>query len=114
MAGASLSTGISLQQNNAYPVGLMLTTGWTGPSLMSFQVSVDGSEYVDLYTYAATGTIQIAKEVTISIPSQIAMVALDPRDFKPANFIKVRGGVSGAAEAMVAQTIPIVIETRKG
>lgn len=87
--GASLSGAVDL--TNFVFAGLMMPAAWTAASI-TFQGSIDGTTYGDLYNTSGT-------EYTIASANAVAsrFIAIDPRDFAGVRYVKVRSGSSAAA-----------------
>jgi len=67
------------------PVGIITPAAWTD-AVLTFQVSADDDDYFDMYTSAGA-------EYTIPMGPD-RYIALDPRDFWGAQYIKLRSGTT--------------------
>jgi len=83
--GAALSDAVDLNQSRL--VGLMLPDGWDTADV-TFQVSIDGATYVDLFT--PTAEFKIATGVAAASRQYI----LDIHETPGIRFLKVRSGVA--------------------
>lgn len=98
--GASLSDAI--RPNGAAMVGIEMPATWTTANL-TFQVSVDGTTYNNLYD--STGT-----EVTVTAAAS-RYIQLNPASFEGFLYVKVRSGTSGTpVNQGGARTIKVVVE----
>lgn len=96
------SLSAAIQLCGRVPVGLIMPSGWTAASL-TFQISIDGSTYVDLYSLANP-----ASEFTLSVGASRA-IPLDAAVFAGAAFLKVRSGTSASPVAQGGErTIKVV------
>jgi hypothetical protein len=99
-ASASLSGALDLGART--PVGIILPSGWTTASL-TFQGSVDGSTFFDLYNAAGV-------EVTVTNGQASRWYALDPSDFYGVRYLKIRSGSSGTPVNQTSQvTVTVVV-----
>lgn len=87
--GASLSDAFRLEA--ATIVGVTTPSGWTTAAI-TWQVSVDGSTYVDLLD--STGT-----EISAAAVAASKAVATNPDHFLAWRYVKVRSGTAAAAVA---------------
>lgn len=85
-SGSSLSGAIEI--GNAVVAGIQMPSGWDAAAL-SFQGSMDGSTYYDMYDN--TGA-----ERSISVAAS-RVITFDPTMFLGVKFIKVRSGLTAAA-----------------
>lgn len=83
-SGASLSGAANL--GGLHAVGVLMSAGWTAANL-TFQISVDGVTYYDLYD--KTGL-----ELSI-IAGASRFIQLDLGIFAGFNFVKLRSGTTG-------------------
>lgn len=81
--GTSLSPAVAL--GNKLLVGIAMPAGWDAADL-TFQVSIDGSTWLELQTTSAAVDYKAAASQFISI---------DPNLWRGVNQIKVRSGTSG-------------------
>jgi hypothetical protein len=101
--GASLSGAMDLGERTL--VGIVMPSAWTAASL-TFQVSVDGTTYGNLYS--AGGTEESA---TVGV-SQVIRLASD--SFLGARYVKIRSGTAGApVNQGAARTIILITKRRK-
>lgn len=99
--GASLSGAVDLQsatgvyqtQYDPTVMALVTPSGWDTNDL-TFQVSADGTTYVDLYRVGTDGT-QAEYKIAGAVASRC--YTLNPADFAGLRYLKVRSGTSGAA-----------------
>lgn len=96
------SLSAAIQLGGRVPVGLIMPAAWTAASL-TFQVSVDGSTYVDLYSLANPSA-----EYTLTVSTSRA-IPLDAAVFAGAAYLKVRSGTSGAAVAQGGDRIVQIV-----
>jgi hypothetical protein len=91
-------TGI-IQLNELTLCGLTTGSNLSG-SVLSFLVSLDGSNFYPLYDSSSA-------EVTISVSAASRAYAVDPSSFYSWNFIKLREGTSASAvlQATVNSTV---------
>lgn len=98
--GASLSAAVPLGAKTL--VGVGLPAAWTAAGL-TFQVSVDGSTWLDLYSGTA--------EVAFTSAAAGRYVAVDPTLWRGVNFIKVRSGTGASAVNQLAdRTLTLVLK----
>lgn len=105
--GASLSGSVDL--TGLLFAGLYVPSAWTAAAI-TFQASHDFDDddtnaFVDVYNTSGT-------EYTIASANVVAnrYIAIDPRDFAGARFIKIRSGTSSAAvNQAAARTIVLGI-----
>jgi hypothetical protein len=83
LSGASLSDAVKCL--NAIPVGVLLPDTWTA-AVMTFQVSLDNSNWYNLYD-------KIGEVLYPAAASEY--LALDPTQFAGARYLKVRSGTNG-------------------
>ena len=83
-SGGSLSGAVDLGTLTA--ACIVMSAAWTAADL-TFEVSADGSTYVDLYD-------SIGNEYTVTAAASEALL-LDIKDFTPFRYVKVRSGTSG-------------------
>lgn len=101
-AGQSLSGVVGLTEHTLH--GILIPSVWTAANL-TFQVSVDGVNFAEMYDDAGN-------EITVQAAAG-QYLALDPARWRAINCLKVRSGTSGspvnqvAAAAIVLQTRPI-------
>lgn len=84
-------------------VGVILPAAWTTAAL-SFQGSVDGETFFDVYDAATERTIAEAAVVANRF------LALDPDAWRAFTHIKVRSGVAGTAVAQGAQRVLTLVK----
>lgn len=89
----SLSEGQDLQ--GARLTGIRMPAAWTAASL-TFQVSVDGVNYVNLYN--------LNGEVTYATGASYG-ISLNAEDFLSWRYVKVRSGTAGGAVAQGADRV---------
>ena len=106
-AGKSLSAVVDLFGERPFvPVGVYLPANWTSANL-SFQVSVDGANFVNLYTGDNTELVIVA-EARRFIP-------LQPSRFGGARFLMVRSGqASASVNQGTAVTLHLVVREASG
>jgi len=92
-ASASLSGAIAL--NSAFPVGLLVPTGWTAANI-TFQGSIDGGT---TYNTARTSG---GSEVTVNVTLAGDNYNLNPLDFALYTHVKIRSGTFAAAVTQAA------------
>lgn len=98
--GESLSAGINLQGGRL--VGILMPGTWTAADL-TFQSSLDGSTFADLYD-------DEGNEVTVVADASQFIVPLAPAKFLGARYLKVRSGTSGTpVNQGGARTIQLVM-----
>jgi hypothetical protein len=88
------TTSNPIQVNNFIFAGLTTGSSLTGTTL-SFLVSNDGTNYYPLYDNTST-------EVTLTVTTAARAYALNPNNFYPWNFIKVREGNSASQVAQAS------------
>jgi len=97
--GASLSGAVNLDERT--PVALLMPAAWTAASI-TFQASLDGTTYYDVYTEAGG-------EYTLTVDVD-QYIIIDPVDLAGARYVKVRSGTGGAAQNQAAaRTIGLVV-----
>lgn len=84
-SGASLSAAVNLGEYRLTGIEIPATFG---PTTLTFQASVNGTDWFNLYD--ASGT---EKSVTVAVSRR---VILSPADFYGIQYLKVRGGTSGS------------------
>lgn len=97
LSGASLSAAIPLGAKTLH--GIAMPAAWDAATL-SFQVSIDGSVFLELQSVSAV----------VNPPAAAGQfIALDPAIFRGFNIIKVRSGTVGAAVNQTAdRTLTLV------
>jgi hypothetical protein len=98
-AGASLS-GASTKWPGYKLIGLMTASTWDAAKI-TFQGSVDGTTYANLYDKTA--------EYEIAAVTGAACVALDVTAFMPWDYIKVRSGTAAAPTNQVDATVVTLV-----
>lgn len=83
-SGQSLSAALDLQQYSL--VGLLLPSAWTAAAV-TFQGSIDGSNFFDLYDSGA--------EINLGAAAASRYLLLSPSAFAGLRYLKVRSGTSG-------------------
>ena len=83
--GTALSPAVDLTQYSL--VGLVMPSGWTAANL-TFQGSVDNSNFFDLYDSGA--------EINLGAAAASRYVLLNPAVFAGLRYLKVRSGTSAA------------------
>lgn len=96
----SLSAAIDLKGRSL--VGIMMPSAWTTAQL-SFQVSLDGSTYVNLYNTQG--------DEFISEASTSRFIAMSQFEFLPVRYVKIRSGTS-AVPVNQAAARSLVLATR--
>lgn len=96
----SLSAAIDLKGRPL--VGILMPASWTTARL-SFQVSLDGSTYVDLYNTQG--------DEFISEASTSRFIAMTQFEFLPVRYVKIRSGTS-AVPVNQAAARSLVLATR--
>lgn len=96
----SLSAAIDLKGRSL--VGIMMPSAWTTAQL-SFQVSLDGSTYVNLYNTQG--------DEFISEASTSRFIAISQFEFLPVRYVKIRSGTS-AVPVNQAAARSLVLATR--
>ena len=91
--GGTTSTSITMERNRV-PVALLTPSGLTGTS-MTFQASVDGTNFYDLYNGSSAYSLTVGAS---------RYVALNPDVFQGVFYVRV---ISGSAEA-AARTLYII------
>ena len=86
--GASLSGAVDLNRRGI--AGLIMPAAWTTAAI-TFQVSVDGITYVNLYDTNGEASLPATTVVAAS-----RAIMLDPRAFVGCRYVKVRSGTSGS------------------
>ena len=84
-SGASLSAAVNVSRSNV--IGIIMPTGWTAAAL-TFQASIDGDNFFDLYDQAGT-------ETNIPTAASRFVGGLDALNFGSFNYLKVRSGTTG-------------------
>ena len=97
LSGASLSDAQDLQ--GCRLTGIRMPASWTAASL-TFQVSEDGTNFVNLYN--------LNGEVTYSTGASYG-VSFNAEDFLSWRYIKVRSGTSGAAVTQGADRTLVLV-----
>ena len=92
-ATASLSGAIAL--SSAFPVGLLVPTGWTTANI-TFQGSLDGG-----VTYGNARTSG-GSEVTVNVTTAGDIYSLNPLDFAAYTHIRVRSGIASTPVTQAA------------
>lgn len=101
-SGAAISSVAKIHDNLVLAV---IVAGWTVAD-MSFQGSVDGTNYYDLYD--ATGAI-----IDITPVANAASQIADPLSFAPWNFVKVKSVASGVAvNQATSRTVNLLLEEK--
>lgn len=95
---ASLSDAVTLGAYRA--TALLMPAGWTAASI-TFQVSVDGTNYYNLYDAAGN-------EKTITVSTSRA-VYLPTDDFLGFKYMKIRSGTAGSPVTQLAERLVIVV-----
>ena len=85
-SGASLSGAAAIGDSSV--IGVLMPAAWTAASL-TFQVSVDGTNYYNLYDDAGS-------EVTAQA-STSRCVLLEPKQFIGFRYLKIRSGTAASA-----------------
>lgn len=88
-SGGTLSAAVNI--NGLAVVGVIAASGWTTAAI-SFDASVDGSNYYPLYTDGGEVTIPSSHVGT----DQARLFALDPAFWVGVNYLKVRSGTKGS------------------
>jgi len=101
-ATASLSGAIAL--SSAFPVGLLVPTGWTTANV-TFQGSIDGGT-----TYSSARTSG-GSEVTVNVTTAGDIYSLNPLDFAAYTHLKIRSGIA-ATPVTQAASISLSFVTR--
>lgn len=96
----SLSAAIDLKGRSL--VGIIMPSAWTTAQL-SFQVSLDGSTYVNLYNTQG--------DEFISEASTSRFIAMSQFEFLPVRYVKIRSGTS-AVPVNQAAARSLVLATR--
>jgi hypothetical protein len=91
-AGQALSAAVPLGENQLH--GILLPSVWTTANL-TFQISIDGSNYFEMYDDAGN-------EVTVQAAAS-RYCSLDPTRWRSINGIIVRSGTSASPVNQVAQ-----------
>jgi len=96
----SLSAAIALPPG-WYPAAILMPAAWTAADL-TFQLSLDGTTFADLYDDAGT-------EVTAKAAAA-RYITLDPLEFRTARAIKLRSGTAASAvNQEAARTLILVL-----
>jgi hypothetical protein len=98
--GASLSGAAQLLPPNGRLVGVITDAAWD-TNAMTFQVSVDGTTYVNLYN---AGTEYSMAGIVAS-----AYNAVNPDVFSGARYVKVRSGTAGTAVNQVGDAVVTLV-----
>lgn len=100
-SGGSLSGAVDLGET--LPVAVVMPSAWDAAAL-TFQGSLDGSSFLDLYSTSGS-------ELQVSAAAN-RIIALDPAQFRGARFLKVRSGTSAtpvnqtATRSLLILTVP--------
>jgi hypothetical protein len=97
--GASLSDAVAMNEGH-YPIAIIMPAAWTAASL-TFQASVDGSTYNNLYDTSNT-------EVSVSTAASRA-IRLDPADWAWVSYLKVRSGTGGVPVNQGAERLITIV-----
>ncbi len=91
----AINTALSaaLNVSGATVIGIAMPAAWTAANL-TFQASVDGSTYNDVYDDAGA-------EYTVTAAAA-RYIILDPADFAGFRFLKIRSGTTGTPVNQVA------------
>jgi len=93
-ASANLSEAVLV--DGAAIVGIVMPATWTAANL-TFQVSVDGTTYNNLYDQFGT---------EVNVPASTSRyIQTNPADFEGFVYIKVRSGTSGTPVTQAAQAL---------
>lgn len=95
--GASLSDGVLV--DGACMVGIVTPSTLTG-SVFTFQVSINGTTYNNLYN-------QTGAEVIVSCGTS-RYIQLSPVDFEGFYYVKVRAGTSGTPSTQGAEALVLL------
>lgn len=99
-SGGSLSPAVALGARVIH--GILMPTGWDAAAL-TFQASVDGTTFFDIYSSAGT-------ELSYTVAAS-RYIPIDPTLWRAINLIKVRSGTSGAAVNQTAdRTISLILK----
>jgi hypothetical protein len=97
-ANASLSNAADLSE--LVPVGVLMPSAWTAASL-TFQASLDGVSFVDLYNTSGS---------ELQVPAGAnRLIALDPVQFRGVRHLRVRSGTSGAPVNQTASRTLVIL-----
>lgn len=102
-SGASLS-GAGLCPPGYSLCGIVFPSVWTAAT-MTFQASVDGTTYNNIYNTAGT-------EYSVAGASASRYIAVDPADFSGSYNIKVRSGTAAAPVNQGQTTIVLLVFKR--
>jgi len=98
-AGQSLSGAINLGAERAR--GIVMPGVWTA-AVITFQVSVDGTNFLELLDPRPTIGYSSSAGYTVAVSQY---VVLDPVIFDGVNIIKIRSGTSGSPVNQIAQAV---------
>jgi hypothetical protein len=88
--GFNSSLSGSIDMGDDFLVGLVMPDVWT-PARVSIQVSVNNTEFHDLFDFDLE-TRTTAKEVVFNVPPPGTIVAINPNATMMARYIKLRSG----------------------
>jgi hypothetical protein len=90
-SGASISDSLDLE--GKIPVAVIMPAAWTA-AVLTFQISMDNSNWYDLHDRYG--------EITQSVAAEVISV-LEPASFLGARYLKVRSGTSGTGVNQAAE-----------
>lgn len=96
--GASLSGALNLENRTA--VAIIMPAAWTAASI-TFQASVDGTNYYNVYTTSAELSATVAASYFVVLPKTTGLEAV--------RYIKIRSGTSGTPVNQLADRIITVV-----
>lgn len=100
--GASLSGAVELK---GYALtALIIPAEWDTATVATFNLSVDGSTYYNLY-HDVSGTLT---EYSVPVAAS-RYIALDATKFMGVQYIKVRAGTAGAASNQTGATVVTLV-----
>lgn len=105
---ATIATGESLSGAVTFGgyalVAMIIPAEWDTATAATFQASVDGSTYYNMY-YDASGT---STELSVACAAS-RYIALDTTKFMGIQYIKVRAGTSGSPSAQTGATVVTLV-----
>lgn len=96
-SGQSLSPTVAL--GSKLLVGIAMPAGWDAAA-MTFQVSIDGTNFIELASSAAVASYTVAANQYIGV---------DPAIWRGVVFVKLRSGTSGAPVNQTADRVITLI-----
>lgn len=96
-AGTSLSTVVDL--NGAMIGGILVPAAWTAAAI-TFQASIDGSNFFDVFDSAGAETTIASANVVAS-----RFVLMDIRDFAGVRFLRLRSGTAAVPVNQAADRV---------